>query len=82
MTKEEREKIYREVLFEYRKQDAEWHTREYLEDMEIDIPLEKFDFESMAEQFEEFQDCNIAENTTWERIVEEWVSDIEWMKGE
>lgn len=80
MTKEEREKIYREVLFEYRKQDAEWHTREYLEDMEIDISLEKFDFGGMADQFELQMDANIAENVTWERIVEEWVADIRWLE--
>ncbi len=77
MTKEEL-KIYNKVRFELLMEDAEWRTKDYLEMMELDIPIEKFNFETMVEQFEEQMTADNSESFVWTQIIEEQVSDIEW----
>lgn len=79
MTNEEL-KIYQRVRFELLMQDAEWRTKYYLEDMGLDIPVEEFDWESMAKQFDEQMTADNCETQMWLSIIEEWVSDIEYFR--
>lgn len=74
--KELREYIYREVLHEYHVMDAIMHVALYLENNEDVDPLVKkmdFDFDYLAEMFEENHDCNIADNDQWQNIIEEYI---------
>lgn len=70
-----REYIYREVQREYHIQDAMWHVSNYLERHNIDIDANEmnFDFDYMAEMFEENHDCNVADNDQWDCIVREYI---------
>lgn len=79
MTNEEL-KIYQKVRFELLIQDAEWRTKDYLEEMELDIPLNEFDWEEMAKQFDEQMTADNCETQMWLSIIEEWVSDIEYFR--
>lgn len=81
MTNEEL-KIYNKVRFELLMQDAEWRTKDYLEMMEIDIPIEDFNFKDMAKQFEKQMTADNSESFMWTQIIEEWISDIEWEESE
>lgn len=71
MTSEER-KIFRKVLREYLTEDAENHVAEYLEAHDIDPASVEVGYDYLVDRFEDEQDCNIAENIVWDRIVEEY----------
>lgn len=78
----DREKIFREVEFEYQMQDAEENLRNFCNDdfdfTEMEIPeIESaigMDFESickgLVERYNKHSDTNVAERTIWQSAIE------------
>lgn len=75
----EREKIYREVLREYRLQDAErqvliqYFGDEYEGHKLNETGLNKNDLEAIVDRF--VVDCNIAENDNWQSLIRNYVTE-------
>ena len=65
------EKVFRRIQKQYRIEDAERHC----EDLGYDN-LNSDDFENIADIFLNNYDCNIAENTQFESIIENYVTKI------
>ena len=72
---QEKERIYREVQRKYHIQDAKQQVETYLESNDITPATISFDYEYLAEQFEEEKDCNIADNDLWNKIIEDYVQE-------
>lgn len=75
----EREKIYREVLREYRLQDAErqvmihYFGDEYEDHKLNETEFNKNDLEDLVDRFE--VDRNIAENDNWQALIKNYVAE-------
>ena len=75
MTRQEKEKIFREMQLEYHVADAVRQVNDFLYVSGID-PDEcemSFDYLYLAEKFEEEKDCNIPDNDTWQNLIMEYV---------
>lgn len=77
MTKEKelKEKVFRTVQHEYFVQDAINQVTTYLENQNVPPELFEgdFDFNYLAELFEENKDCNVADNDTWQNLIDNYV---------
>lgn len=67
--------IYREVQHELYVEDAKEHVREYIE-WRIETgqdplnPKVRFDYDHLANLFEDMRDCNQADNDIWDNIID------------
>lgn len=71
------EEAYRRQLKRYRMSDARIHTNDYLEENNLTdiIRLSDEDYETMVEMYEDQEDANVPENTTWENVVTKYLLD-------
>lgn len=76
LTKMSREKIYREVLHEYFIEDAENQFEYYMQINGIDASEYEPDYDCLASLFEEWHDCNIADNDLWYTIIDDYVKSV------
>jgi len=73
LTRAERLEIYYEVKRELLREDAEYFTRLYCED--IGLNEDDFDLDELVETYEHREDANSAFNDTWERIIQDYAED-------
>lgn len=80
----DRKEIYLEVQHEYLLEDARNFVTDFLArekdcdpDDITDEELDKYDYEFLVEQYEHYQNCNVAFNSTWESVVADYMSDLE-----
>lgn len=71
------EKIYRRRDKIYLLEDAKRQVAEYLDmDEEEACVPEGMDLEVLVERFEDAQDCNVAENTTWQTLIRDYMTEL------
>lgn len=71
LTAAELEQAFRERERDYRIEDAYRH----IEELEYDNTMfDDDDVDNIIDLYEKKKDCNIPENTTWESIIEEYIS--------
>lgn len=77
-------KIYLKVKHEFLKEDARYFITDYLAEKNDCDPsditnemLDKYDYDYLASEFEENEDCNVAFNDTWDEIIEKYMEDFE-----
>lgn len=70
-----REQVFRNVQHDYFMQDAMNQVATYLESEDVPANLFEgcFDYDYLAELFEERKDCNVADNDTWRNIITEYI---------
>ena len=68
-----REQIYREVLHEYYVRDAKDQVEYFLEIENADSYTGEFNYDYLATMFEEYHDCNIADNDMWLNLILDYV---------
>ena len=75
----ERDRIFREVLHEYHIEDAKNHIESYCDwkDLPYDEVSNIVDFDKLATMFEDRQDSNIAENDTWDEVINQYMKNVD-----
>lgn len=78
LTSQEVEQAFRERLKMYEMEDAHCQTTEYLRLAHIKLPrkLNENDYEEMTQMFDDYQDCNYAENDVWRNVVQEYIENL------
>ena len=76
MTQELREKIYREMQHSYYVADAINQVNDYIENVNQGLCSSSFNYDRLADLFEERKDCNVADNDTWQSIIGEYAQSI------
>lgn len=74
------EKIYRNKELEYLTQDAQHQMAAYLDSNNETEKAQFFnneDYGSLAVLFQYNKDCNVADNITWENIIEQYIKDCD-----
>lgn len=73
--------IYLKVKHEFQMEDAAIQIAMLLDiDDFSDLPEEmqaKFDLNLLADRFEDYRDCNLADNDTWDYILSEYIIEKE-----
>ena len=76
LTPEAEEEIFRKVLHQYYVEDAAAQAAQYVEyhytQAELDEHPISFDYDYLADLFEERHDCNVADNDQWQSLIAEY----------
>lgn len=75
MTRQEKEKIYREIEHEYLLEDAKYFVEYYLES-NPETKADNIDYDKIVEQFEWSEDVNIPVADTWTTVIEEYFREL------
>ena len=80
MTRQEELEIFFRIQKEFWKEDAHYQVETYLEWAEDErlenIDLDTIDWDYLVAEFEDKQDCDVAENDTWYNIVNDYFKNI------
>ena len=80
MTRQEELNIFFKVQREFWKEDAHYQVETYLEWTEDErlenIDLDTVDWDYLVDEYEDKQDCDVAENDTWYNIVRDYFENI------
>lgn len=80
MTRQEELNIFFKVQKEFWKEDAHYQVETYLEWAEderlVNIDLDTVDWDYLVDEYEDKQDCDVAENDTWYNIVRDYFENI------
>lgn len=69
--------IYRRRDRMYLLEDAKRQVADYLDIGEDDISVpDGMDLDVLIERFENAQDCNVAENVTWQNLIREYMEEL------
>ena len=76
LSRDVEEYIFRKVMHEYYVEDAAAQAAQYVEDNytpeQIKMRPICFDYDYLADLFEERHDCNVADNDLWQQIIGEY----------